>query len=138
MTAYAKSRRRNVMASVALTAGSTNSVTEQASFAKGVRFFITCSTVTASGGTDKLFLCALPPNGGAALPMVGFSAINMLSTAGTYTADFYPGAWLPPTIAAGGVMLGAAGIELPMQWCVQVVLGTANAATIAIDAEMLP
>ena len=26
--------------------------------------------------------------------------------AGVYLADFYPGAWLPPTIAAGGALLG--------------------------------
>lgn len=138
MSAFTKSRRRNVLAAAALTAGTTTSTTEQTALGLGVRFYITCGAVTAGGGTDIFSLCALPPNGGAVVPIVGFSAVNMLSVAGTYVADFYPGAWLPATVAAGGKLLGAAGIALPMQWAAQVTMGTGNAATVAIDAEMLP
>lgn len=134
-----KALHRNVIPATALAAGTTTtSQTERATYGRGIRFYVTVSAVTAAAGTDKLFLCGISPAGGTAVPIVGFSAVNMLAVAGTYVADFYPGAWLPPTVAAGSAMLGAAGIELPLQWAVQIVIGAGNAATITVDAETLP
>jgi hypothetical protein len=134
-----KSRHRNVIPATAIAAaGTLTSATQFATYGRGVRFYITVAAATAAGGIDTIFLCAVPPAGGTAVPIVGFAAANSLSVAGVYTADFYPGAWLPATIAAGGKLLGCAGIELPMQWEVQVTFGTGNAATITIDAEMIP
>jgi hypothetical protein len=134
-----KALLRNIIPGTALAAASTTtSQTAQSTYGRGIRFYITVATVTAAGGTDKLFLCGIPPAGGAAVPIVGFSGANMLAVVGTYVADFYPGAWLPPTVAAGGVLLGAAGIEVPLNWAVQIVIGAGNAATITVDAETLP
>ena len=47
-------------------------------------------------------------------------------------------AWLPPTLAAGGALLGAVGIEVPIAWAVRIQMGAGNAATITVDGEMLP
>lgn len=134
-----KSRHLNVIPATAIAvAGTLLSQTEKATWGKGVRLFVTVSAATAGGGVDAIFLCAVPPAGGTAIPLLGFAFANALSVAGVYVADFYPGAWLPVTVAAGGHLLGAAGIELPMQWAVQVVMGAGNAATITVDAEMMP
>jgi hypothetical protein len=134
-----KTLHRNVIPATPIAAaGSITSQTEFATWGRGIRFFVTVSAATAGGGSDAIFLCAIPPAGGPAVPIAGFAAANALSAAGVYVADFYPGAWLPPTMAAGGHLLGIAGIELPMKWAVQVVLGAGNSATIAVDAEMMP
>lgn len=133
-----KALRRNVIPATALTAGTTTSKTENSTWGRGIRFYVTAAAVTAGGGVDAIFLCGVPPAGGNAIPIVGFAAANSLSVAGVYVADFYPGAWLPPTIAAGGALLGAAGIELPVAWAVRIVMGAGNAATITVDAETLP
>ncbi len=133
-----KALKRNIVPATALTASTTISQTEQAQFGRGVRLWITVAAATAAGGVDSVSLCGVPPAGGTAVPIAGFSAANALSVAGTYMADFYPGAWLPATVAAGNKLLGAAGICLPVQWAVQIVIGAGNAATITVDAEMLP
>jgi hypothetical protein len=134
-----KAIQRNVIPATALAAASTTtSAIHTATWGRGVRFYITVSAVTAAGGIDKIFLCGISPGTTTAVPMVGFSAANMLAVAGIYTADFIPGSYLPPTIAAGGSSIGVAGIEVPLRWAVQVIIGTGNAATIAIDAEMIP
>jgi hypothetical protein len=133
-----KALRRNIIPATALTAGTTTSQSEQNTWGRGIRFYITSAAATAGGGVDTVFLCGVPPAGGNAVPVVGFAAANALSVAGVYVADFYPGAWLPPTVAAGGVLLGAAGIELPAKWAVRIVMGAGNAATITVDAETLP
>ena len=134
-----KAIQRNVLPATACAAASTTtSTTHTATWGRGIRFYVTISAVTAAGGTDSLFLCGISPGTTTAVPIVGFAAENMLSVVGIYTADFYPGGWLPPTIAAGGAAFGVAGVELPLKWTVQVVMGTGNAATIAIDAELIP
>ena len=134
-----KSLHRNVIPATAIAAaGIVTSQTEKATWGKGIRLFVTVAAATAAGGVDTIFLCAVPPAGGAAVPIVGFAAANGLSVAGVYVADFYPGAWLPPTVAAGGALLGAAGIELPMNWAVRIAMGAGNAATITVDAELMP
>ena len=134
-----KSIRRNVMASAALTAGTTTSQTEKNTWGRGIRFYVTASSVTATGTVDSFNLCAAPPNGGSVIALVGFSAANLLSVAGTWCFDFYPGAWLPVSgLSTSGHLMGAAGVEIPLAWAVQVILGTGNAATIAVDAEILP
>jgi hypothetical protein len=134
-----KSRHVNLIPATAIAlAGTLLSQTEFATWGKGVRLFVTVAAVTLGGGTDTISLCAIPPQGGAAIPLVGFAAVNALAVAGVYVADFYPGAWLPNTVAAGGKLLGAAGIELPMKWATQIVMGAGNAATITVDAEMMP
>ena len=139
MSARVKSLRRNVLTATAVTGGSTTTATVQKDWlGSGVRLYITVASATATGTTDTLYLCGQPPAGGAAIAMVGFSAANMLSVNGTYVADFYPGAWLPATIASGGKLLGAAGIHVPLNWAPQVVMGAGNSATITIDAETLP
>lgn len=134
-----KAQQRNVIPATAIAAaGTLTSATHTSTWDRGIRFFITVAAVTTAGGVDTIFLCAIPPAGGTAVPLVGFAAVNSLAVAGVYVADFYPGAWLPGTVAAGGVLLGAAGIELPTQWAVQIVMGTGNAATITVDATTLP
>jgi hypothetical protein len=134
-----KAQQRNVIPATAIAvAGTLTSATHTATYGRGVRFFVTVSGATAGGGLDTIFLCAVPPSGGPAVPIVGFSTANSLSVAGVYIADFYPGAWLPPTIAAGGNLLGIAGIYTPISWAVRIVMGAGNAATIAVDAETLP
>ena len=139
MSALVRSIRRNVLAAIACAASSTTTSAAQKDWlGKGIRFYVTVASPTAGGGTDTIFLCAMPPAGGAAVPIAGFAAANALSVAGTYFADFYPGAWLPPTVAAGGKLLGAAGIAVPLNWAVQVLIGAGNAATITIDAETIP
>jgi hypothetical protein len=134
-----KSSHRNVMPATACAASSTTtSQTQNATWGKGIRFYVTAAAVTAGGGADAISLCAVPPAGGSAIPIVGFSGVNMLSAVGVYVADFYPGAWIPASVASGGKLLGAAGVELPMKWAVQIVMGAGNAATITVDAEMMP
>ena len=127
-----------IPATVIAIAGLVTSQVEAATWGKGIRFFVTVAGPTTGGGIDKFFLCAVPPGATVPIPLVGFSAANALSVAGTYVADFYPGAWLPNTLATGGTLLGAAGIELPMKWAVQIAMGAGNAATITVDAEMMP
>jgi len=134
-----KAQQRNVIPATAIAlAGKLTSIVHTSTWGKGIRFYITVAGATAGGGVDTIFLCAVPPAGGAAVPLVGFAAANSLSVAGVYVADFYPGAWLPPTLAAGGALLGAAGIELPELWAVQIVMGAGNAATVTVDATTLP
>jgi hypothetical protein len=133
-----KAQRRNVVPSTALTAGTTTSQVEQNTWGKGIRFYVTLSAVTTTGGTDKLFLCAQVPGVTTIIPLAGFSGASLLSTVGVYAFDFYPGAYQPATIAAGGNSLGVMGMYLPMNWAVQLVLGSGSAATVQVDAEILP
>ena len=136
-------QRRNLFPSTALTAGTKSTQNEDALAARGVRLYVYVSGVTAGGGTDSISLCAVPPGGGNAVVLATFSKANMLATAGTYVFDFYPDltavgfAGTGSTLAAGA-NYGAAAITLPVKWNVQIVIGAANAATIAIDAEILP
>lgn len=136
MSARVKSRRRNVLASTAVSSATTSPF-QLDWLGLGVRLWITITGVVATGTTDELFLCGQSPEG-VTVPIVGFSGANMLATAGTFCADFYPGAWLPATIASGGKLLGAAGIAVPLNWAVELIPGAGNSATIVIDAEMLP
>ena len=134
-----KSIHRNVIPATAIAAaGTLTSQIEKATYGKGLRLFLTVAAATAGGGVDAVFLCAVPPGTVTPVPLAGFAIANMLSVAGVYIADFYPGAWLPPVLAAGGALVGAAGIELPTAWAVQIVMGAGNAATITVDAEMMP
>lgn len=129
---------QGVIPATALTAGTTTSKRVDATTASGVRLFVTVAGASTTGGIDSVSLCAVPPGSSTALPIVGFAGASFLSVNGTYIADFYPGAWLPASVAAGGKLLGSAGVYLPSTWAVQVVLATGSAATITIDAEMLP
>jgi hypothetical protein len=132
-----KSLHRNIIPVTAIAAaGSLTSQTESATYGRGIRLIITVSGATAAGGIDEIFLCAVV--GGVAVPIIGFSLANELSVNGVYFADFYPGAWIPATVAAGGALLGAAGIYLPMGWAVKIQMGAGNSATIKVDGEMFP
>jgi hypothetical protein len=145
-----KTLHRNIIPGTAIPlAGVLTSGVQIATAGRGIRFYVTVAAgATAGGGTDAIYLCAVPPNRtqgitwtpppSAAIPLVGFAAANALSVPGTYVADFYPGAWLPPTLAQGGALIGAAGIEVPIFWAVQIALGVGNAATITVDGELLP
>jgi len=134
-----KSIHRNVMAATALLAGSTTfSKIEQATWGSGIRLYITVTGASTTAGTDGVFLCGVPPAGGNPVPIVGFAGASMLSVNGVYIADWYPGAWLPTPAVVGGKLLGAAGIYIPITWAIQVVMGAGSAATITIDAELLP
>lgn len=127
-----------MIASVALTAGTKTSQVETNTWGRGIRFYVTLSAVATTGGTDSLFLCAQVPGTTTVIALAGFSGASLLSTAGTYAFDFYPAAWLPSTLAAGGALLGVAGVHLPEKWAVQLVLATGSAATVQVDAEILP
>lgn len=146
-----KALRPNLIPSTAIAAaGSLTSQVEANTWGRGIRIYVTVSAVTAGGGTDSLYLCAVPPQfppvapalvpaNTNIIPLTGFAAVGMLTTAGTYAFDFYPGAWLPSGgIAASGDLLGAAGIHLPLYWAVKIVMGTGNAATVVAGAEILP
>lgn len=138
-----RAQRRNLVPSAALTPGTTTSKTEQASVGRGVRLYVYCSAPTAGGGTDSISLVALPPNGAAAVVLATFSKANLLAQTGTLVFDFYPGQSASGFAGAGltlaaGAGYGSAAITLPMQWAVQLVVGALNAATVAIDAEILP
>lgn len=134
-----KSQHRNVIPATAIaTAGTLTSGVQNATYGQGIRFYITIAAAVAAGGIDAIFLCAVPPGAVTPIPITGFAAANSLAVAGTYFADFYPGAWLPAVLAAGGKLLGAAGIQLPMKWAVQIVMGAGNSATVTVDAEMMP
>ncbi len=135
-----KSRKLNVIPATAIAAaGTLTSQVEKATWESGIRFYITVASPTGGTGTDTIFLCAVPPHGGNPIPLIGIAVVGAFSlAAGTYIADFYPSAWLPLTVAANGALIGAAGVWLPMQWAVRIVMGTGNAATITVDAETLP
>jgi hypothetical protein len=146
-----KTFHRNIIPATPIAAAGTLTSGVQASTSgRGVRFYVTVAAgATAGGGTDTIFLCAvppafvqgvvpLPPPSTNAIPLVGLAAANAFSVAGTYVADFYPGAWLPSTLAAGGALLGAVGVEVPIAWAVRIVLGAGNSATITVDGELLP
>lgn len=144
-----KTLHRNIIPATAIAAaGVLTSGVQIATAGRGIRFYVTSSAVTAGGGTDAIFLCAVPPYqtqgvtwtppSTAAIPLVGLAAANAFSVAGTYVADFYPGAWLPATLAAGGALLGAVGVEVPIFWAVRIVMGTGNSATVVVDGELLP
>jgi hypothetical protein len=134
-----KAIRRNVFPATALLADTTTtSQNERNTWGSGIRFFITVASATTTGGVDSFSLCAVPPGSATPVPLVGFSGVSMLSVAGVYIADFYPSAWLPGAIAAGGKLLGAAGIYLPSTWAVQIVLAVGSVATVTVDAETLP
>lgn len=134
-----KALRRNVIPATALLASSTTtSKTEQLTWGHGLRFYITVSGASTTGGTDNILLCGVPPGTVTPVPIVGFGGVSFLSQNGVWMADFYPGAWLPATVASGGHLLGAAGIIVPTNWAVQLVLAAGSAATITVDAEMLP
>lgn len=140
-----KSLHRNIIPVTAIAAaGVLTSQVEMATWGKGLRLYITVTGAVAGGGTDALFLCGVVPGTGipgvpaVIVPIAGFSLVNQLSVNGVYTADFYPGAWLPPALAPGGSLLGAVGIYLPMKWAVQLRMGAGNSAGIQVDGEMLP
>lgn len=133
-----KALRRNVIPATALTAGTLVSQSERNTWGSGIRFYITVTASTTTGGVDSLSLCGVPPGSTTPVPIVGFSGVSMLSVDGVYVADFYPSAWLPPVVAAGSALLGAAGIYLPATWAVQLVLGAGSAGNIKVDAEALP
>lgn len=132
-----KSLRRNVIASKAITAGTTQSKVETNTWGRGIRFYVNLSAVSTTGGTDSLYLCGQEPLSGNLIALAGFSGVSMLSTVGTYVFDFYPGAWLPSQIAAGGALLGVMGVALPLNWAVELVLAGGSAATVQVDAEIL-
>ena len=135
--------RRNVFPPTALTAGTVFSVTQQATSGLGVRLYVTVSSPGGSG-SDSISLCAVPPNGNPPVPMATFSGATLLSTARTLVWDFYPGAsniGFTGTNAgtlANGPLYGVANLSIPLNWCLQIVLGGGNSATISIDAEILP
>ena len=133
-----KSSRPNVVRATAFTAGTYTSQVETNTWGRGIRLYVTVSAVTSADATDSLFLCGAVPSTGTLIPLAGFSAAGILSTAGTFVFDFYPGAWLPSQVASGGASLGVMGLHLPLQWAVQLTLGTGNAATLQVDAEILP
>ena len=135
-----KSKHINVIPSTAVAAaGSVTSQPQFSTWGRGIRFFIASSAPVAGGGTDSVFLCAIPPRGGPPVPITGFSGANLISVAGTHIADFYPGAWLPVgTLPAGGALIGALGIELSMEWAVEITFGAGNSGTVVVDAEMMP
>jgi len=135
-----KALRRNLLAAIIATAAQTlTSKVEENYYGRGVRLYVTIASPTATGTNDSLYLCAQVPGTATVIPLTGFIAANMLSTAGTYAFDFYPGAWLPPAgIGAAGQLLGTAGIHLPISWAVQAIFGAGNHSTITIDAEVLP
>jgi hypothetical protein len=138
-----KSQHRNVIPQTTMgVAGVQTSAPQEATWGRGIRFFVTVAGGTAGGGTDSLMLCAVPPGRNVAIPIAGFSGVNLLSVNGTVMADFYPGAWLPPTgqvpAVTLGNLIGVAGIEIPMTWAVRVTMGAADNAVITVDAEMMP
>jgi hypothetical protein len=146
-----KTLRPNVIPSTAIAAaGTLTSQVETNTWGRGIRVYVTVSAVTTGGGTDSLYLCGVPPNFPAippalqpaaanAIALTGFAGVNMLAVAGTYCFDFYPGAWLPAGgLAAAGQLVGVAGVGLPVNWAIRIVLGTGNAATVVVGAEMLP
>jgi hypothetical protein len=138
-----KSQHRNVIPATPMgVAGTQTSAPQQSTWGRGIRFFVTVAGGTAGGGTDSLMLCAVPPGRNVAIPIAGFSGVNLLSVNGTVMADFYPGAWLPPVgqtpAVALGNLIGVAGIEIPMTWAVRVTMGAADNAIITVDAEMYP
>jgi hypothetical protein len=134
-----KSRHLNVISATALAASSTTiSPTQSATWGRGIRFYITVAAVTLGGGTDSIYLCAVPPRGGVAIPLAGFSGVNALAVAGQYMIDFYPGAWLPAAGVTLKNLIAVFGLELPMNWAIQIGIGAGNAATITVDAEMMP
>jgi hypothetical protein len=140
-----RAQRKNLYPATALTAQAVLSQVEKATVGRGVRLYVNVSAVSGGTGTDSISLCALPPNSaaGVLIPLIGFSKVGMLSlVAGTYVFDFYPGgsSVLTNNGAAAlttGNLMGAAGVNLPMQWGVQIVLGTGNGATVSVDAEIL-
>jgi hypothetical protein len=135
-----KSLRRNIIPSTAMTTGQTlTSKTEQALYGRGIRLYVTLSSVGTASGNDLLHLCAVPPGAITPVPLVGFTGAALLSTAGTFMFDFYPGAWLPASgLSANGCLKGAAGVELPGSWAVQLTMATGSSATVVVDAELLP
>jgi hypothetical protein len=135
-----KAIRRNVLAATAVAAGATQtSQIEKNTWGRGIRLYVTITAVTATGTSDSFYLCdAAPATPTVAFPLVGFTAANLLATAGTWVFDFYPGGALPASLATGGQLKGLAGVELPLTWAVQAVMGAGNAATIQVDALTLP
>jgi hypothetical protein len=140
-------QQRNVFPSTACTAagGPYFSVTHKSTVGKGIRLYITTSLVTLSTAPDSISLCAMPPNGGAAVPIAtlsGPTAGGNLTVAGTYVFDFYPGSTtsqVPPGTGSAVTFAGGiVAISIPLQWQIKIALGTGGAATIAIDAEILP
>lgn len=142
-----RARQRNVFPSTACTAagGPYYSATHTTTVGKGVRLYVTSSAVTLSSTADSVSLCAVPPNGGAAVvlgSLTGPTAGGNLTVAGTYVFDFYPASTTsqppPGTGAAATFSMGVLAICLPLQWQIKIALGTGGAATIAVDAEILP
>jgi len=139
-----RAQRRNLYPATALSAQTVTSQTEKVTVGRGLRLYIYCSATTQGAGTDSISLMAAAPDGGANIQLASFSGTHMLSaTSGARLVfDFYPGetgsiAPAGVTFAAGS-SYAAGAITLPMQWAVQIVLGTGNSATVAIDAEILP
>jgi hypothetical protein len=134
-----KTLHRNIIPTTAIAvAGTLTSQVETATYGTGVRFYITVTGATTGGGIDAIFLCGVVPGTSTILPILGFALVNQLSVNGVYIADFYPSAYVPPAIAVGGALLGAAGIYLPISWAVKIQMGAGNAATIRVDGEMFP
>lgn len=141
-------QQRNVFPSQALTAagGPYFSLTHKSTVGKGVRFYVYTSAPTLSTTADTLSLCAVPPNGSAAVVIGSLSGPTagggLTGPAGTYIFDFYPGSTSsqppPGTGAAANFAGGVLAISIPLLWQVKIALGTGGAVTLAIDAELLP
>lgn len=138
-----RAQQRNVISSQAITAATVTSAAHKLTSGKGVRFYVYVSSVTTGGGTDQVNLVSYPPDGGAVIVLAGFSKANMLAAgAARFAFDFYPGE--TGSLAGTGVTFlagadyGAAAVSVPMSFGCQIVLGTGNTATVAVDAELLP
>jgi hypothetical protein len=133
-----KSSRLNVISSQALGSNSTiTSGTQSALFEKGLRLYITVSGVTAGGGTDSIFLCAIPPGTTTPIQLTGIAGVNYLATAGTFVIDFTPNTGLPGSLAAAQ-LLGLISINVPIQWAVRLKTAAGNSCTVKVDAELYP
>jgi hypothetical protein len=145
-----KTLHRNVIPATPIAAaGVLTSQVQRDTKGRGIRFYVNVAAgAVAGGGTDAIYLCGVPPSqtqgltitppSTAAVPLAGLTGANAISVPGAVVADFYPGAWLPTPFAAGGTLIGAVGIQVPIFWAVRIVMGAGNSATITVDAELLP
>ena len=136
-----RSKRRNLYPATALTAGTVTTQTETAKVGIGLRLYITCSAVTTGGGNDSVNICAIAPNG-TTVALLQISQTNYLAQARTGVIDLHPG--VSGNLLGSGITVtpfgyyAAISFTLPLQWCIQLTLGTGNAATLQVDAEILP
>lgn len=134
----AKSNKRNVISSQALGSNSTiTSGIQSALYEKGIRLYVTISGITAGGGVDSIYLCAVPPGTTTPINLTGVSGVNFLATAGTFIVDFTPNTGLPASVAAAQ-LLGLVSINVPIQWAVALKTAAGNSCTVKVDAELYP